>query len=63
MSEIECGLVDLLFQVKSLKIKSIAIPPLGCGNGRLSWSDVKPRIEAAFEELPEVNVKLFAPHG
>jgi O-acetyl-ADP-ribose deacetylase (regulator of RNase III) len=61
MSDIECGLVDLVFQVKSLKIKSIAIPSLGCGNGGLSWSDVKPRIEAAFEELPEVNVKLFAP--
>jgi O-acetyl-ADP-ribose deacetylase (regulator of RNase III) len=61
MSDIECGLVDLVFQVKSLKIKSIAIPSLGCGNGGLSWSDVKSRIEAAFEELPEVNVKLFAP--
>lgn len=61
MSDIECGLVDLVFQVKSLKIKSIAIPPLGCGNGGLNWSDVRPRIEAAFEELPEVNVKLFAP--
>jgi O-acetyl-ADP-ribose deacetylase (regulator of RNase III) len=61
ISDIECGLVDLVFQVKSLKIKSIAIPALGCGNGGLNWSDVKPRIEAAFEELPEVNVKLFAP--
>jgi hypothetical protein len=27
----------------------------------LNWSEVRPRIEAAFEELPEVNVKLFAP--
>jgi O-acetyl-ADP-ribose deacetylase (regulator of RNase III) len=61
MSDIECGLADLILQIKALKIKSIAIPPLGCGNGGLSWSEVKPRIEAAFEKLPEVNVRLFAP--
>ncbi len=61
MSDIQCGLSDLILQVKALKIKSIAIPPLGCGNGGLNWSEVKPLIEAAFQELPEVNVKLFAP--
>ena len=61
MSDIECGLADLILQIQALKIKSIAIPPLGCGNGGLNWSEVKPRIEAAFEKLPEVNVKLFAP--
>jgi len=61
LSDIECGLTDLILQIKALKIKSIAIPPLGCGNGGLDWSEVRPRIEAAFEELPEVIVKLFAP--
>jgi O-acetyl-ADP-ribose deacetylase (regulator of RNase III) len=61
MSDIVCGLVDLVHQVKELKIKSIAIPPLGCGNGGLNWSEVKPLIEAAFEKLPDVDVKLFAP--
>ncbi|MBR0756539.1 macro domain-containing protein [Bradyrhizobium jicamae] len=61
MSDIECGLVDLVAQVKALKISSIAIPPLGCGNGGLSWSEVRPKIVAAFEELPDVTVKLFAP--
>lgn len=61
MSDIECGLVDLIAQVKALNIKSIAIPPLGCGNGGLEWSDVRPLIESAFEGLPEVEVKLFAP--
>lgn len=61
LSDIECGLADLILQIKALKIKSIAIPPLGCGNGGLNWSEVRPLIEAAFQELPEVNVKLFAP--
>jgi O-acetyl-ADP-ribose deacetylase (regulator of RNase III) len=61
MSDIDCGLADLIEQIKTLNIKSIAIPPLGCGNGGLDWSEVKPRIEAAFENLPDVTVKLFPP--
>lgn len=62
MSDIECGLEDLIEQVKVLGIRSIAIPPLGCGNGGLDWSDVRPRIEEAFLPLPDVTVKLFAPN-
>jgi len=61
MSDIDAGLVDLIARIKDLNIQSIAIPPLGCGNGGLDWIDVRPRIEAAFKELPEVDVKLFAP--
>jgi len=58
---IEDGLVDLILQVKRLSIKSIAIPPLGCGNGGLDWSVVKPLIESAFAEVPYVEVRLFEP--
>ena len=47
--------------MKRLNIRSIAIPPLGCGNGRLNWDDVRPRIEGAFAELTNVDVRLFAP--
>jgi O-acetyl-ADP-ribose deacetylase (regulator of RNase III) len=61
LSDIKCGLEDLIAQIKTLKIKSIAIPPLGCGNGGLDWSEVKPLIEASFNGLPDVKVKLFAP--
>jgi O-acetyl-ADP-ribose deacetylase (regulator of RNase III) len=57
------GLVDLVRQVRRLKIRSIAIPPLGCGNGGLDWTKVRPLIEAAFEPLPEVEVRLFEPSG
>jgi O-acetyl-ADP-ribose deacetylase (regulator of RNase III) len=46
------GLVDLVAQVRRLRIKSIAIPPLGCGNGGLDWEDVRPLIEQAFADLP-----------
>jgi O-acetyl-ADP-ribose deacetylase (regulator of RNase III) len=61
MLDIDAGLVDLIAQVKRLGIRSIAIPPLGCGNGGLDWNDVRPRIEAAFKKLPQVDVRLFAP--
>ncbi|WP_322516446.1 macro domain-containing protein [Rhodopseudomonas palustris] len=62
MADIDAGLVDLVAQVKRLNIRSIAIPPLGCGNGGLDWNLVRPRIEAAFRDLPDVQVQLFAPN-
>lgn len=55
------GLVDLVATVRAHGIQSIAIPPLGCGNGGLDWSDVKPEILKAFAALPEVRVVLFEP--
>jgi O-acetyl-ADP-ribose deacetylase (regulator of RNase III) len=63
IEDIEAGLADLVQQVKELGIRSIALPPLGCGNGGLDWSDVRPRIEQAFAQLPNVEVHLFAPEG
>jgi O-acetyl-ADP-ribose deacetylase (regulator of RNase III) len=61
LSFIEDGLRDLAAQVRALDIRSIAIPPLGCGNGGLDWQDVKPLIERAFADLPEVDVRVFEP--
>ena len=63
IEDIETGLKALIAEVKRLKIRSIAVPPLGCGNGGLLWSQVKPLIEQAFEEIPEVKVLLFEPQG
>lgn len=57
------GLVDLVAQVRKLGIRSIAIPPLGCGNGGLDWEEVKPLIVAAFADVPELEVRLFEPNG
>lgn len=59
---IKDGLNDLIQQIKERSISSIAIPPLGCGNGGLSWTSVKPLIEEAFRQVPEVKVKLFEPN-
>lgn len=60
---IEKGLGRLVDEVRALKIKSIAVPPLGCGNGGLAWSAVRPRIEGAFTALPEVRVLAYEPKG
>lgn len=63
LDDVEAGLADLVAQVRARGIRSIAIPPLGCGLGGLDWSEVRPRIINAFAELPEVQVVLFAPGG
>jgi len=57
------GLADLVLNIKKLGIRSIAVPPLGCGNGGLNWNEVRLLIEKSFEELPDVEVRLFAPDG
>lgn len=57
------GLEDLIAQVKRLNIKSIALPPLGCGNGGLEWDEVRRHIVGAFENLPGIEVSLFEPKG
>lgn len=58
---IQDGLKDLIEQIKILKISSIAVPPLGCGNGGLDWEQVKPLIINAFSAIPDVEVRLFEP--
>lgn len=61
LQDIDSGLKDLIATIQRLGIKSIAVPPLGCGNGGLPWSAVRPLIEEAFSRVPDVEVLLFAP--
>ncbi|MEW6499826.1 MAG: macro domain-containing protein, partial [Cyanobacteriota bacterium] len=61
IEDIKIGLKALIEEVKQLGIRSIAVPPLGCGNGGLDWVHIKPLIESAFTELPDVQVLLFTP--
>jgi len=63
LADISSGLTALIEVVKRLEIQSIAVPPLGCGLGGLDWDQVRPMIEAAFSELPDVQVLLFEPAG
>ncbi len=61
LADVDAGLVDLVATVQRLGIRSIAIPPLGCGLGGLDWKEVRPRIETAFATLSDVRVQLYAP--
>ena len=55
------GLRDLRRVIQEHDIKSIALPPLGCGNGGLDWNQVRPEIEQALGDLPDVEVWVFEP--
>src|ERR1035441_5305847 len=55
------GLKDLREAILEREIKSIAVPPLGCGNGGLEWRDVKSLIAESLGSLSSVDVKVFAP--
>lgn len=61
MEYIRQGLLELLSAVKALGFTSIAIPALGCGLGGLDWNVVRPLIEEAFKDLPDVRVMLYPP--
>lgn len=59
---IHAGLGELVRLVQDLNIESIAIPPLGCGNGGLNWNDVKPVIVEYFKAIIDhVDVVIYEP--
>jgi O-acetyl-ADP-ribose deacetylase (regulator of RNase III) len=60
---IDSGLDQLSWEVTSREIRSIAIPPLGCGLGGLHWPDVRALIEQRLGDLDGVDVMLYAPEG
>jgi O-acetyl-ADP-ribose deacetylase (regulator of RNase III)/uncharacterized protein YwgA len=57
---IKNGLDDLRQKIAILNIESIAVPPLGCGNGGLNWDDVKPLIIDAMSHL-DMTVYVYEP--
>jgi O-acetyl-ADP-ribose deacetylase (regulator of RNase III) len=63
LEDIRRGMQDLVKEIKVRGIRSVAVPPLGCGNGGLEWSDVAPIITGALTSIPDVHVFLFEPHG
>ena len=62
IEDIDSGLLALVSEVKQRGIKSIAIPPLGCGLGGLDWKDVRPLIERAFASVHGVRVLVYEPN-
>lgn len=59
MSYIETGLDQMVKLLPQLAVKTIAIPPLGCGNGGLNWQEVKKVIEEKLSPIQEKYVFLI----
>jgi O-acetyl-ADP-ribose deacetylase (regulator of RNase III) len=55
------GLQDLRRFLIENKVKSIAIPPLGAGNGGLEWAEVRLEIERALGDLSDIEIIVFEP--
>ncbi len=58
---IEEGLKDLARVIRENKIKSVAVPPLGTGNGGLDWHEVRAKIEGELEALSGVEIIVYEP--
>jgi O-acetyl-ADP-ribose deacetylase (regulator of RNase III) len=58
---IESGLAQLRKLILEMDIKSIALPPLGCGNGGLDWKEVEPMIHRHLDDLP-TEVLVYTPN-
>lgn len=58
---IDQGLQSLNTYIRALKIKSIAIPALGCGLGGLNWNDVKELIDKNLSDLNDVEILVYEP--
>ncbi len=62
IDDIEGGLQYLLEHYKKWGVTSLAIPPLGCGNGQLEWRAVGPLIYRYASKM-DIPVELYAPYG
>ncbi len=56
------GLEFLKANYKECGITSLAVPPLGCGQGQLEWTVVGRTLYRHLKKL-DIPVELYAPHG
>lgn len=61
LDDVRRGIEALAKVIEELGIKSVAVPPLGCGAGGLAWSEVRPLVEEHLGRLEGVKVLLFEP--
>ena len=61
LTDIEIGLGDLADVIRAFRIRSIAVPALGCGLGGLDWDDVRPMIIAALQPIEGLRAIIFEP--
>ena len=56
---VSAGLDDLVKQIETLGIRSVAIPKLGCGLGGLDWGKVRPLIVKKMSAIDGINVEIY----
>lgn len=61
MAYIEKGLDAMIQELPHLNVKTIAIPPLGCGNGGLSWEQVRKLIDIKLQPLEQYQFIVCQP--
>jgi len=62
LADIERGLDYFVAHAVEWKIRSVAFPALGCGNGGLEWREVKPLICRKLFGC-DFDVEVYAPYG
>jgi O-acetyl-ADP-ribose deacetylase (regulator of RNase III) len=63
IEDVDSGLDALVEVIRADRIKIIAVPPLGCGNGGLNWNVVRKLIEHKLGALTDVEVLVYEPAG
>ncbi|MBU0713342.1 macro domain-containing protein [bacterium] len=59
LQDIEKGVDIILEKYREWEVTSLAVPPLGCGNGQLEWRDVGPLLYRKFQDI-DIPVELYA---
>lgn len=62
LKDIESGIDYFVQHFAEWGVSSVAMPPLGCGNGGLEWSEVGPLLYRKLHQLP-IDIQVFAPFG
>lgn len=62
LDAIQKGLRHIQAHYKEWGIESLAVPPLGCGEGNLEWRIVGPTLYHGLAEL-DIPIDLYAPFG
>jgi len=60
MTDVDADILALLQIIRRLRLPSIAIPPLGCGNGGLSWPVVRTKLIDVLGRV-DCDIRIHAP--